>query len=80
LNYSIRYANLDGSGGGTLNTTGAEVAEPIGLAIDPTGGTIYWANWAGDAIYAANLDGSGGGVLNTTTRTWTAAGAAARST
>ena len=65
----ISWANLDGSGGGNLNTAGATVAFPIGVAIDPAAGRIYWSNFQGDnqtAISWANLNGSGGGDLKTT--------------
>ena len=64
--YSIRFANLDGSGGGILNTAPAPVVEPHGLAIYPAAGRIYWANLADHTIYFANLDGSGGGELDVT--------------
>ena len=62
----IAWANLNGSGGGTVDTTGATVKGPMGLTIDPAHGRIYWANWAnhtGTTISYANLDGSGGGDL-----------------
>jgi hypothetical protein len=53
-----------------LNTAGAEVSEPYGLAVDSTTGIVYWANYDGGpanegSIAYARLDGSGGGVLNT---------------
>jgi len=62
---SIGYANLDGSGGGLLNTTGASFNNPVGLAIDPAGGRIYWGNpeTGQESIGYANLNGSGGGLL-----------------
>jgi hypothetical protein len=65
---TMSFANLDGSGGGgVLNTAGATVSEPFGVAIDAAGGRIYWANDSGNAISVANLDGSGGAHdLNTT--------------
>src|SRR6188472_324327 len=62
----IAWANLNGSGGETVDTTGATVKGPMGLTIDPAHGRIYWANWAnhsGTTISYANLDGSGGGDL-----------------
>jgi hypothetical protein len=63
---TISFANLDGSGGGgDLNTTGATVNHPDGVALDPAAGKIYWANGAGDKISFANLSGSGGGDLFT---------------
>lgn len=64
---SIAWANLDGGGGGgTVNATGATVAGPMGLTIDPSRGLVYWVNWKGDTgttISYAHLDGSGGGDL-----------------
>jgi hypothetical protein len=63
----IRFANLDGSGGGgQLNTTGAQPAEQWGLAIDPVGGRMYWARSDGHVISFARLDGGGGADLPTT--------------
>jgi len=64
----IAWANLNGSGGETVDTTGATVKGPMGLTIDPAHGRIYWANWAnhsGTTISYANLDGSGGHDLIT---------------
>src|SRR5919198_221098 len=63
---TISFANLDGSGGGDLDTTPATVDNPFGLALDPAAGRIYWANRIGDRISFANLDGSGGRDLDTT--------------
>ena len=63
---SISFANLDGSGGGDLNTAGATVSEPLGLAIDIGAGRVYWANDSAPKISFANLDGGGGGDLDTT--------------
>jgi hypothetical protein len=62
---SIGFANLDGSGAGLLNTSGASFAEPSGLAIDPAARQIYWGNSesGNGSIGFANLDGSGGGLL-----------------
>ena len=40
----ISFANLNGSGGGDLVTTGATVSSPTGAAVDPAAGRIYWAN------------------------------------
>jgi hypothetical protein len=65
---SIAYADLNGDGGGgAVDTSGATVNGPMGLAIDPSRETIYWANWAGDTgttISYANLEGGGGGDLD----------------
>ncbi len=62
---SISYANLDGSGGGDLETGAATVEGARGIAIDPAAGRIYWANGGGGKfkISWANLDGSDGGDL-----------------
>ena len=62
---TISFARLDGTGGGTLKTSGATVSGPDGVAIDPAAGRLYWANDHGNSISYANLDGSGGHDLNT---------------
>jgi DNA-binding beta-propeller fold protein YncE len=62
---TISFANLDGTGGGLLNTSGATVSGPDGLAIDPAAGRVYWANDHANSISYANLNGSGGHDLNT---------------
>jgi DNA-binding beta-propeller fold protein YncE len=63
---SIGFANLSGGSGGQLNTTGAPLSGPGGVAIDSAAGRIYWTNDQPSAISFANLDGSGsGGQLNT---------------
>jgi DNA-binding beta-propeller fold protein YncE len=61
----ISFANLDGSGGGDLDLTGATATQQaFGLAVDSAAGRIYWAS-AGDfgavRVSFANLNGSGGG-------------------
>jgi hypothetical protein len=66
----ISVANLDGSGVRAINTTGATLNNPKGVAIDPVTNRIYWANIGTIAnpvniISWASLDGSGGGNLNT---------------
>jgi DNA-binding beta-propeller fold protein YncE len=65
---SIGYANLDGSGPGLLNTSGASFAQPSGLAIDPAADKIYWGNSEGGngSIGFADLNGGGGGLLRPT--------------
>jgi hypothetical protein len=63
----ISFAKLDGSGGGDLNTTGASLGAPRGVAIDVGAGRVYWTARAQNLVSFANLDGSGGGGnLNTT--------------
>jgi hypothetical protein len=62
----ISYARLDGSGGGNLNTAGAsELDNPLGVAVDPGAGRIYFPSLS-DVISFARLDESGGGDINTT--------------
>ena len=72
-NYNINglaYWSLDDSGGANINTLGATVDGPMGMALDPAHGRIYWTNWGSDSVSGtglgttisyANLDGSGGG-------------------
>ena len=69
---SIAFANLDGIGGGQLNTTGAKLSNPNGVAIDLTTNEIYWADRTNNMISFAKLDGTGGGQLNTTGATLSA--------
>jgi DNA-binding beta-propeller fold protein YncE len=61
--HKISFANLDGSGGGDLFTTGAMVDGPEGIAIDVAAGRVYWGNYnpATSDVAFANLDGTGGG-------------------
>jgi hypothetical protein len=62
---SIGYANLNGNGGGLLNTAGASFNDPAGLAIDPAAGKVYWGNseTGHESIGYTNLNGSGGSLL-----------------
>jgi hypothetical protein len=63
---AISYANLNEGGGGNLNTTGATVNAPRGLAMDVAAGKVYWTNRLGNSISFANLDESAGASdLNT---------------
>ena len=66
---SISVANVDGSGGGSLNLTGAELTDPEGMAIDSVTGRLFVAgsnSGPGEIgqILFANLDGSGAGVFS----------------
>jgi hypothetical protein len=64
---TISYVNLDGSGGGDLDTGAATVSPVRGIALDPAAGRIYWANSSpANKISYANLDGSGGADLTVT--------------
>jgi DNA-binding beta-propeller fold protein YncE len=55
---AIRFADVDGSGGGTT-LFGGEGGSPCGVALDPAAGEVYWTNFFSGEIRAANLDGSG---------------------
>jgi len=63
---TIGYANLDGSGGGLLNLSGAGSFDtPEGMAYDSVTNRLFVANGApglGQITYV-NLDGSGAGVF-----------------
>jgi hypothetical protein len=63
----ISFVNLNGTGGGSLNTKGASPdCCPTGVAIDIVAGKVYWSSDSEPAkISFARLDGSGGGDLNT---------------
>jgi DNA-binding beta-propeller fold protein YncE len=63
-NNTIAYASLSGGGGGQLNTVGAPVNGPFGLAINFSG-TIFWANYSNNSIAYANPSGGSGGQINT---------------
>ncbi len=63
---TISFAGFGGRVGGDLNTAGATLNTPIGVAIDSAAGRIYWANFFANKISFARLDGSGGGDVNTT--------------
>ena len=52
------------TGGGDLNTAGASLNGPYGVAIDLNAGRIYWSSTS-NSISFARLDGSGGADLNT---------------
>jgi DNA-binding beta-propeller fold protein YncE len=62
---TIGFANIDGTGGGLLSTSAAEIGEPEGLAYDPANGRIYVADYEKSRIDWVAIDGSGSGVLDT---------------
>ena len=64
----ISVANADGTGSGfDLDTTGATVSAPLGLAADEAANKIYWVSTAANKVSVANLDGTGGGSDLSTT-------------
>ncbi|HEX2266297.1 MAG TPA: hypothetical protein VHH14_08440 [Solirubrobacterales bacterium] len=67
-NDTLAFANVDGSGGGGLNLSGAELDAPEGMAYDTVTNRIYVSSENGGVdgeIVYVNLDGSGAGVLST---------------
>ena len=58
MGMTISYANLDGSGGGDLDITGATITGPHGLAIDPTARSLR------DAVLAQPRHGWRDGQLD----------------
>jgi len=64
---SVSFANIDGSGGGALNLTGAtEFQSPEGMAYDSVTNRLFVANSGGPQgqITFINLDGSGAGSFH----------------
>lgn len=64
---TISFANIDGSGGGALNLTGAKLESPEGMAIDTVTNRLFVVSSNGGLgngeILYVNLDGSGAGVF-----------------
>jgi hypothetical protein len=69
-NDTVSSVSLDGSDARNLNTTGATIVQPRGLALDPVARRLYWINWQldGQAVGYANLDDSGGANLPPATK------------
>ena len=63
-NDKIQRADIDGTNVEDLVTTG--LSEPIDLALDVTGGKMYWTDQGTDKIQRADLDGTGVEDLLTT--------------
>lgn len=64
---NVAFADISGAGGGVLNSTGAEIAGPEGMAYDSVTNRLYVAVDGGPTagqIAFINLDGSGGGYLS----------------
>jgi hypothetical protein len=66
---TVSFADVGGSGGGSLNLGGIGVREPSGMAIDTATGRLLIADFNGGSagtgqIVAANLDGSGATVFS----------------
>jgi DNA-binding beta-propeller fold protein YncE len=57
--YEIRGAPLAGGTVDTLYDSAQDVNLPMGLAIDPTAGRIYWANYGDSTIRSAPLTAGG---------------------
>lgn len=56
---SVSFANIDGTGGGTLNTGSQVVNNPEGMAYDTVTNRLFVASASGNQLLAINLDGSG---------------------
>lgn len=56
---SVSFANIDGTGGGTLNTGSQVVNNPEGMAYDTVTNRLFVASAGGNEILAINLDGGG---------------------
>ena len=52
----IQRSDLDGSNVEDLITSGLHT--PVWLALDVSGGKMYWTDWGTDRIRRADLDGS----------------------
>jgi low density lipoprotein receptor-related protein 5/6 len=74
---TIGFANLDGGGGGLLNTSRVTPNQPDGLAIDSPTGRLYWGNPGSNTISFASLAGSAGGNLTAPGATFSASGGVA---
>ncbi|MFG0317466.1 MAG: SMP-30/gluconolactonase/LRE family protein, partial [Planctomycetota bacterium JB042] len=53
---AIRRATLDGT---NVETIVSGLTNPRGLALDPTGGHVYWSDTSDRALYRVKLDGTG---------------------
>lgn len=62
---SVAFANIDGTGGGALNASAAEIEDPEGIAYDPANGRFYVASSNNGHIGWVSIDGSSSGVLET---------------
>ncbi len=67
---SIAFADITGSGGGALNTAGAVIEGPEGMAFDSATGRLFVASSEGGPggkgeIVFVNVDGSGASILPT---------------
>ncbi|MGI9116913.1 MAG: YncE family protein, partial [Gaiellales bacterium] len=60
---AVHMVDLDGTHQRALPTPGAPSSKALSLTLDPTTGTLYWANISDNSIVYAKTDGSGGGVL-----------------
>ena len=62
---TIAFANLDGSGGGTVDTGKLPVTGVSGLVVDPRAQRVYWSSQGDPGIFFASLVGAGFGRLET---------------
>jgi DNA-binding beta-propeller fold protein YncE len=70
-NSTIEYANVNNTGGGRLDISGATEPEFVsGTAVDPAAGRVYWLDETGERISFASLSGGGGGDVDSTVATF----------
>jgi DNA-binding beta-propeller fold protein YncE len=63
----VYYVNVNNTGGGKLDTTGAApTGSSSGIAVDPAGNRVYWLNDTVKTVSFASLAGGGGGNVNVT--------------
>jgi DNA-binding beta-propeller fold protein YncE len=64
-NSTIEYANVNNTGGGQLDISGATEPEFVsGIAVDHAAGRVYWLDENVERVSFAGLAGGGGGDLN----------------
>lgn len=64
---SIFFANVNNTGGGSLDIAGATPPSSIdGIAVDTAAGRVYWVNQSDEKISFASLGGGAGGDVNLT--------------
>lgn len=65
---AIQFANVNGTGAGTLDISGAPAPSGgiEGIAVDPAGNRVYWLDNSAGVLAFASLSGGGGGTIDRT--------------